>query len=524
MSKRYNDETKAPKGLDRRTFLQKGIAAGVALGIGFPLTNFATRTLAATPRRGGVLRMSFRSSPARLDPAFAINGEEYVITQAVYDTLTNLDPSFAVTPGLAHTWYSNAEATIWTFELREGVTFHHGRDMTANDVVYSIRRVLDPATASPGKDALGPIERVEALDAHTVRFHLLGPYADFPTIMAQTFGRVLPEEKVGTLDAQPVGTGPFRVVEHLPGQHTRMVRNENYWLDGRPYLDEVWHVHYPEVSTEQAAFQSGLIDVLWEVPTNQIAALQRVSNADLIEIPSPGFQPLAMRSDGQPFSDLRVRQAFKHAINREQLLQVVLRGHGTLGYDHPVPPTSNFASEVEALPYDPELARSLLRDAGYGNGFEMRMYASPDRHGGVETATMVQQMLQAVGVRLSIQQMPWDRLVSEVWAKEQLFVSNWFGRPTIDEQLYPYFHSTGSWNEYHYSDERVDSLLVSARKETDEARRQGLYAEVQQLLATEGPAVIPYFLNYVTAVNKKVKGYVPHPLKWVDLRETYIDA
>src|SRR5690606_10522335 len=111
-----------------------------------------------------------------------------------------------------------------------------------------------------------------------------------------------------------------------------------------------------------------------------------------------------------------------HAINRQQLLQVVLRGHGTLGFDHPVPPTSSFAAEVTPLPYDPALARSLLREAGYGNGFEMTIYASHERHGGVETATVVQQMLQAVGIRLRIQQLPWDRLVAEIWAKEQLFV------------------------------------------------------------------------------------------------------
>jgi peptide/nickel transport system substrate-binding protein len=263
---------------------------------------------------------------------------------------------------------------------------------------------------------------------------------------------------------------------------------------------------------------------MWEVPGTLVPAMQNIANGKLIEIASPGFQPIVMRSDKKPFDDPRVRKAFKHAINREQLAQIVLKGRGTVARDNPVPPSSIFAAKVDTLPYDPALAKKLLAEAGHASGLKLTLFASHERFGNLESAIVAKQMLEAVGVTVELQQVPWDRFSAEIWRKQDFFVSNWFGRPTVDEQLYPYFHSTGSWNEYHYKNARVDELLDRGRGTVDVEERKKLYAEVQQILASEGPAIIPYFSNYISAVNNRVKGYTPHALKWVELREVYLEG
>lgn len=489
------------------------------------LASAASPFVASSARAAGqVLKISFRSSMKRLDPAFTISSDEYAATQAIYDNLTRLDEKLNVLPGVAQEWSSPDNGKIWLFKLRSGVRFHHGREMTADDVVFTVRRILDPKTGSPGRRAIGPIAEVAAPDKATVKFTLDGPYADFPAVMAQTFVRIVPADASQNLDQKPVGSGPFRFVEWMPGQQVKVAHNPDYWMAGLPRLDEVWFVTYPAAAGEQAALSSGETQMMWDVPLSLIPAVKGIANITLTEIPSTGFQPIAMRCDRPPFKDARVRRAVKHAIDREQIMRFVLQGHGSVAQDTPVAPSSPFFADAKAPTRDPAKARDLLKEAGFANGFELTLFASNERAGCIETAQVVKPMLDAVGIKTQIQQMPWDRFLSEVWKKETFFVSNWVGRPTIDEQLYPYFHSTGSWNEYFYADPQVDKLLDEARRELDPTARKASYVKVQQILAADGPAIIPYFSNYATAQSKAIEGIPVSPLKWVELREARLKA
>jgi peptide/nickel transport system substrate-binding protein len=504
--------------ISRKDFLK--LLGGSALAAA-ALPTFAGRASATPVRR---LTISFRSAMKRLDPAFTISSDEYVATQAIYDNLTQLDASLNVLPGLAESWNSPDGGVTWAFKLRKGVHFHNGREMDAEDVVFSLTRILDKATASPGRLAVGPIADVSATDATTVTFKLVGPYADFPSIMSTTFARIVPREAVATLDQKPVGTGPFRFVEWMPGQHVKLARNADYWAPRLPKIDEVALVTYPAQAAEQAALSSGETQMMWEIPPSLVASVRTLPSVTVTEIPSTGFQPIAMRSDRPPFNDPRVRRAVKHAIDREQVMKFVLQGRGTVAQDTPVAPSSAFYAKVMAPAHDPAKARELLKEAGLSSGFSLTLFASNERAGCIETAQVVKPMLEAVGIKVDIQQIPWDRFIAEVWKKETFFVSNWVGRPTIDEQLYPYFHSTGSWNEYNYANPDVDKYLDAARRELDPAERKMLYGKVQEILALDGPAIIPYFANYASAVSKTVSGIPVSPLKWVDLREAQVSA
>ena len=487
------------------------------LGGGILAAGAGTRIAIAADR--AILKISFRSSIKRLDPAFTISSDEYIATQSIYDNLTRLDPNLSVIPGVAESWASPDNGKTWTFKLRKGVRFHHGRELEAKDVVFSASRILDPKAGSPGRRAIGPIAEVVASDPLTVTFTLEGPFADFPAIMSGTFMRIVPMDASENLDQKPIGTGPFRLAEWVSGQAVHLVRNADYWMAGLPKLEEVWLVSYPVQAAEQAALSSGETQMMWEVQTSLEPAIKKLPNIDVTEISSTGFQPLVMRSDRPPFNDPRVRQAVKHAINRDLVMRFVLQGHGSVAQDTPVPPSSAFFAKVAAPPYDPAKARALLGEAGAGQ-LSLRLFASNERVGCIEQAQVIKPMLEAVGIKVEIQQVPWDRFNAEVWKKETFFISNWVGRPTIDEELYPYFHGTGSWNEYNYANPEVDRLLDQARRELDLAARKADYAKVQEILAAEGPAVICYFSNYISAKVSSLEDTPPSPLKWLDLRES----
>ena len=467
----------------------------------------------------GRIKMSFRSSLVRLDPAFTVSSDEYVATQTIYDNLTRLDDKLAPIPGVASEWNSPDGGTTWVFKLRTGVRFHHGRELDAEDVVFSLKRVLDPKNGSPGRRAIGPIKDLSAEGPSAVKFVLEGPFAEFPAIMSGTFSRIVPRDASENLNQKPVGSGPFKFAEWVPGQHLKLARNAEYWMPGLPKVNEVWLVTYPALAAEQSALAAGETHMMWDVPTSLVPVISRLPNVNLTEIPSTAFQPIVMRSDRPPFNDPRVRRAVKHAINREAVMRFVLQGHGVVAQDTPVAPSSAFYAGVKAPAYDVVKAKELMKEAGLQNGFEVRFFASNERAGCIETAQVVKPMLEAIGIRAEIQQVPWDRFNAEVWKKETFFVSNWVGRPTIDEQLYPYFHSTGSWNEYNYANPELDKLLDEGRRDLDLASRRAKYGKIQELLAYDGPAIIPYFANYATARVKGLLDVPVSPLKWVDLRE-----
>jgi len=348
--------------LTRRGLLRLGLAAGASLPLG--RAGFARRAWAQTPRPGGVLKMAWASSPRTLDPALAIQGDEYMIMLNIYDNLTRIDEKLQPQPQLAARWSADEQGRVWTFTLRPGVKFHHGKTLTAQDVVFSIERILDPKTGSPGRTVLGPIEKVEAVDAQTVRFRLTAPYADLPLNLGATFGRILPSDRPDTIATEPSGTGPFRLAEFRPGDRTRMVRFADYWDRGRPYLDELWQVNVPQPATQVASLTGGDVQMMFEVPTSFIPSLQRNPAVGVVEVKSPAFQPVTMLVNQKPFDDNRVRLAMKHAVDRDGLVRAVWQGHGTVGEDHPVPTVNPFYAPTSPKhAYDVARAKQVFADA-----------------------------------------------------------------------------------------------------------------------------------------------------------------
>ena len=486
----------------------------------------ATLAPAQAQQRGGVLKFAVPSVKPGLDPSRTTTGDGYMLTAMIFSNLTRVDYTLEPKPQLAEKWTPNADSSEWTFVLRKGVKFHNGRELTSEDVKFSIDRILDPKTASKGAKAMGPINEIATPDKYTVVFKLAGPYADLPLQMGNTFARIIAKENVDDLGNKPIGSGPFILKEYVPGTRAVLVRNPDYFEPGIPYLDEVHQVYIKEYAAQMSALKTGEVHVMYLAPAEIIPQLEGDPNVKVLQTSAPSFQPLVMNVTKKPFNDVRVRQALRYALDRKSMMEAATGGFGTLGNDHPVSPGSPWYDKNQPKhERDINKAKKLLAEAGYPNGIDITFFTSTGRPGLEEAAVVAQQTLSEAGIRVKIESVEIARLYSEVHPDIPEFAiahNNWFGRPTIDETLSPYYYTKSNWNISKFSDPEVDRLLDQAKSSTDEAQRKVLYAQIQGILLERGPEAIPYFRNYVSAVRKEVQNYKLIPVQYVDLREVWL--
>jgi peptide/nickel transport system substrate-binding protein len=472
-------------------------------------------SMAQNIQAGGVLRISFPGSPRLLDPPITGSAEEWIITSWLYNNLTRVDSKFALQPDLAESWEPNANATVWTFKLVHGVKFHSGKEMTSADVVYSIDRILDPNTKSRGKGGLGPITKVEAVDPFTVRFTLAQPVADFPSNLALPYARITPKDTKLNLNTQADGTGPFVLKEFVVGEKVVVDRNPNYFRKGYPRVDEVRASVYPDPTAEINALKEGKTDIMWQVRPDQVALLTNVPGIKVSEVSTGSFVDIVMRSDQPPFDNPLVRKALKLTLDRKVIVDNILGGHGVIGNDQSLPPNNPFHNaSVKAPTRDIAKAKQLLAQAGHPDGLKLTMYTSDARVGMLPLALLTQQMAREAGFDISIQNVPWDVFLNTVWEKRPFYINNWFARPTTDTSISPFFMTRskgGSLNDFFYSNPEVDKLLSEAQGELDVAKRKELYGKAEAIIAEDGPAVIPFFKNNITAYRTAVGGYSADP-------------
>jgi peptide/nickel transport system substrate-binding protein len=502
-----------------KTRLSMFLAAALALTLG--------AFSAEAQQRGGVLKFATPSVKPGLDPARTRTGDAYMLTAMIFSNLTRISHELKPEPQLAHKWEASADSSEWTFHLVKNAKFSNGRSVTAADVKFSIDRILDPKTASKGRKALGPIKEIVVKDKHTVVFKLKGSYADLALQLGNTFSRIIAKENLADIANKPIGSGPFILKEYVPGNKAILVRNPNYFEKGLPYLDEVHQIYIKEYAAQVSALKTGEIDIMYFAPSEIIGELKKAPNVDVRIVSAPSFQPLIMWVDTKPFNDVRIRQAFRYAVDRESMMQAATGGLGVLGNDTPVSPSNPYYNK--ALPQrrqDVAKAKKLLAEAGYPNGIDITLYTSTQRPGLEPAAVVAQQVVASSGFRVKIESVEIARLYKDIIPKAKPFATshnNWFGRPTIDESLTPFYYTKSNWNYTGYSNPEVDKLLDQAKALTDFKGRKKLYDRVQEILYNEGPDVVPYFKNYVSAVRKEVKNYKLIPVQYVDLRDTWVE-
>lgn len=530
--------------ISRRQFIKALVAMGVSLSAVEALLAGCAPTptpspvasptpkpteVVATPtpaKRGGTLIVAFPGSPDVLDPQLVANQESLAISGAIYDNLVAVDYTLNAKPKLAESWEASEDVKTWMFKLRRGVRFHHGREFTADDVLFTFNsRILNPDFGSPARTALAFVDNVEKVDAYTVRFNLATANADLPALLGLGQARIVPADRTqDQFDTEPVGTGPFKLKEFAPGDHTTLGRNDDYWAEGLPYLDEVRFLYLPEQTTQIAALKDGSIHLMWQIGLENIEVVAGEPDIVVEEVRSGRWQPMIMQIDQPPFDDKRVRDALKYCADRGGIQKALLLGHGDLGNDHPISPAFPLWTELPLQEYNINKAKELLAEAGYPDGIDLELYTSTVRAGLVELATAFQEMARPAGVRIKINNIPADVYYSDYWLKVPFSMSNWGMRPTVDETLSLTSHSEAIWNECHLKSEEMDTIIEEARGVKDFDKRKEMYARAEEIIKEEGGYIITYFLPSVVAMRKEVKGFHAHPANWVDLETTWLEA
>jgi peptide/nickel transport system substrate-binding protein len=452
------------------------------------------------------LTTAIGSNPPTLDPQVTFNGFSFHVTNQIYETLVRVTPAGEIVPGLATAW-EYPDATTLRLTLREGVRFHDGTPFDADAVVASLERILDPATAAPGRFVLSAIDEVRAIDATTVEIVTDPPFAPLLSHLAHPVSAIVPAAQAATLARQPVGTGPFTFVRWVEGSEVALAANADYW-GGAPALQGVVVRIIPEVSTQIVELRAGGVDMIFNVPPDPFFSLAGDPNVATNAISGWGSTHLVMNVAHPKLSDLRVRQALAHAIDKALIAEELLRGLADPAVA-PLPPTIRFAADLEEpYPYDPEGARALLAEAGAsGLALRLDLYQNPDLEA---IAQVLQFAFEEIGVSLEVRVQDFSAYTQAVQSDGvELALTGW-GTVTLDADysLYAFFHSSeipGN-NRSRFVDPYIDDMLQQARDATDDARRAQLYAAIQDQVVRELPMVTLTYPRFTYAKRPGVQG------------------
>lgn len=490
--------------INRRDFLAGAAAIG-ALGaastVGLPFPAMAA------PSKGGHMRigMGTGSTSDTLDPAtFDTTFNQVLGYGTLRSSLTEVTPDGQLGPELAESWEASKDAKVWTFKLREGVEFHSGKTMTAADVIASINHHRGENSQSAAKPLLAAIEDIKADGDNTVVVTLSAGNADFPFYMTDYHLAILPSDGEGNVDATSGdGTGPYKLEAFEPGVSAMTSRFENYFKgDDRQHLDSFEMLVLTDTAARTNAMTTGEVDYMERADLKTVHLLKNRPGVEVLEVTGTQHYTMPMLTDVDPFSSNDTRLALKYAINREDLLEKVLRGYGAVGNDHPIAQANRYHADLEQRTYDPDKAKFHAKKAGLEN-VEINLSAADAAFAGaVDAAVLFKEHAAAAGININVVREPNDGYWSDVWMKKPFCMCYWGGRPTEDQMFTTAYAEGVPWNDTNWSHERFNNLLTEARALLDEERRAEIYAEMQQIVRDEGGTIVPLFASYVDAHNE----------------------
>jgi peptide/nickel transport system substrate-binding protein len=498
------------EGLTRRRLLERAAAAGIVLGSSRML-GAGGRALAATiatPRRGGRLKIGMvgGGQSETLDPNLAVSTIDTCRVLTLYDLLVHSKPDLGIEMRLATAFEPNKSATKWTIKLRKGVVWHDGKPFGADDVMYTLRRIAASKT-NGALPAVQPfdLKAMRKVNAHEFELPLHYPIADlapsfvfYPLVIVQNGAKNF---------KHPVGTGAFMADKFKPGGGSLFKRNPHYWMHGLPYVDEVEISSIPDPQARLDALLSGQVHAVEQLTYAQ--AKQHLSQKDIRVLVGNGPQivPITMSVDLKPFTDVRVRQAFRLIADRPALIKGAQFGFGQLGNDLSGKGLKWYASDIPQRQQDIDKAKSLLKQAGQEN-LTVTLYSSTAIAGMLESATIFAQQAKQAGVKVNVNNGPADTYFTSKYLKWAFGQTNWPAIPIpnwINESL----TAKAFYNETHWRRPSFDKLVLKAQGEQNEARAKELWFEVQKILWDQGGYLIWGFTPFLDGVSKKVQGVVP---------------
>jgi peptide/nickel transport system substrate-binding protein len=521
-----SDERQRPllDALGRRQFLGGVAAAGAVAGAGgllaacggssgggstSPSASSTGSTGSSTPKRGGSMSVGMTGGSPQTDTLDPHGGLTYLDTaraHSMYNPLYQLDhnaqPDFVLAESIEP---NNGNTSDWIIKLRSGVTFHDGKPLTANDVIYTFKRIINGKSA--GANSLGPMDlnNLKADSDTSVRVKFHQPYGSFVDQLAYWYYLYIIPEGLDPKKDKPNGTGPFKYQSFTAGQQSVMVRNDNYFHAGKPYLDKLTIIDFSDSSSMQNALTTGAIDAAGGIEGPQIAALAGNPSVKTVVSKTGAITPFTMRVDLAPFNDVKVRQALRLLVDRQQLIDSALNGYATVAADVFSPFDPNYPGFTRQA--DIPQAKSLLKAAGKSD-LQVTLTTSPVATGTVAMATVLAEQAKAAGVTIKVSNVSPGTFFGPQYLKWPFSQDFWNFSPYL-AQCAQSMQPTAPFNETHTDNPTLNSLYKKANQTADLNQRKQYVQEMMKFDFDNGGYIIPAFISALDAYSTKLAGYTP---------------
>lgn len=497
------DRNPALRTSSRREVVSGGVAAAGLLGLGITapssLAAMPGHTLSSfqdQPITGGTVIFNGGSNLSGLDPHITGAVVSWYFLDNIFDRLMRLNPETQEPePSLAEAVDVSDDGLTYTFTLRQGVQFHNGREMTSDDVKQSFERIQDPDVPAVAKGYFAALDSIETPDPQTVVMNYTEPYPPLLTALTRLETAIVPMEEVENAEeweVHPVGSGPFRFESYTQGQTGVLSRNDDYWKEGLPYLDGVEQRIIPQPETAVVNVQTGDIHVTG-IQASDIATLETDESLTVELLPSTYWAHLSLNTSREPFNNLQVRQALRHAINREDIRELAFFGTGEIS-NTLIPPGNPYRVEIEGWDFDPERARTLLDETGYGGGFSAVLRISSAFPWQLASAQVIQAYLADLGIAIEIEQIEPTTWFSEVFTDHNydMSMASHVSKVDPDLSMLDILHSGefGTKNYTEFSDPEMDEALERGRRETEFEQRLEAYTDAQNIFVERSGYIV----------------------------------
>lgn len=480
---------------------------GVAAMAGLIGVQPSAHAQAAAPKRGGRLLVGSAGGGAKdkLDAHGPVSNPDIARVFALYEPLAMRNANYEFEMVLAEEISGNASADVWTIRLRRGVEFHNGKTMTADDVIASIQRMIDPKRSS-GASSLADIDPqgFRKLDERSFTIQLKQPFAAFDIQLGQYGNGIVPAD----YDPRtPVGTGPFKFGSFVPGDRTVFPAHRNYWRTGMPYVDELVIIDFPDETARINALMSGQVHAIDNVPFAQTRTLGATQGLKTLVAKTGAWLPFTMRVDQAPFDDVRVRQAMRLLVDRKQMVEQALSGLGSIANDMYSPFDPAYASDLPQRHQDLDQAKSLLRGAGHAD-LEVELVTATISAGVVEAAQVLAEQARGAGVKINVRKVDTGVFYGNDYLKWTFAQDFWYTREYLPQSANCALPGA-IYNETHFADPKYVGLIAEARRTLDMARRTEILRDAQKIEYETGGYVIWGFRDQVDAYSTKITGFLP---------------
>ena len=500
--------------MTRREFVGRAAALGVtAVAANAMLAGHAQAAAHEAPKRGGTIKIgsSGGESTNTQDPALTASEVPLNNLYAWGETLLDVDPDGQIDFRMAESVEASADAKQWVFKIRKGIPFSNGKDMTPEDVLKTMQRHSNEESKS---GALGIMKGIADMkvDGDNFIVDLESANADLPYLMADYHLIIQPN---GGMDdpTAAIGTGAYTLEIDEPGVRHAFKRRDDFWdAENRGFADEVEILVLNDATARTAALQSGQVHAINRVDPKVASLLDRAPNLSVQSSSGRGHYVFIAHIDTAPFDNNELRLALKYAINREELVDKILRGYGSVGNDFPINASYPlFDASIPQREHSIEKAKEHYAASGHDGSPIILRVSDGAFPGAVDAASLFQQSAQAAGIPLEIKREPNDGYWSEVWNVQPFCASYWGGRPAQDQMYSTAYLSTADWNDTRWKRPEFDAMLNQAKAELDDAKRKEIYSQMGQMLRNEGGLILPMFNDFVNGVSNDLGGWINDP-------------